>query len=334
MKSLLIKPGKWKINGNFYAITWHKIIEKEFPMLRTVRQQIINQLWKNHRLASVQLPLIEAYLNQRGIYQYTLDHCAVIDLPSLQSGIPQMTALFQSIGYVVRGADYLPEKQNDFCWLAEENYQEVAAKEALPQVVTADFRLDEMPLEIRRIIEKYAAQMRPSPIEMVQALLAQPSDISTTNKIAALFSIYFAGRDWAPPTISEFKQVHEFNELLAWVLVFGRKPNHFTIGAHLLSGFSNLAEFNAEIEANTSLIFNADEGKIKGSPQVGIEQSSTKGALVPVALQDGTVSLPTDFVEFVWRFPTVTTTPYLWQDFYPDFIARQANRVIQSLYVG
>jgi hypothetical protein len=302
-------------------------------MLRAIRQQVINQLWKNHHSASMQLPLIDAYLNQRGVHHYTLDHCAVIDLPSVQSGIPQMTALFQSIGYVVRGADYLPEKQNDFCWLAEENHQQVTAIEALPQVVTADFRLDEMPLEIRRIIEKYASKMQPPPLEAVRLLLSRPFDSSIADQITALFSTYFAGRDWPLPTISEFKQVHEFNELLGWVFVFGRKPNHFTIGAHLLPGFSNLAEFNAALEANTSLTFNADEGKIKGSPQVGIEQSSTKGALVPVTLQDGIISLPADFVEFVWRFPVVTTKPHLWQDFYPDFIARQANRVIQSLYV-
>jgi hypothetical protein len=57
------------------------------------------------------------------------------------------------------------------------------------------------------------------------------------------------------------------------------------------------------------------------------------GIIQEVNLADGVVHLPTDFVEFVWRFPLSVDNngTQKWQDFFTGFIAQNANHVIESL---
>ena len=69
-----------------------------------------------------------------------LDHFAIIDISSPNSGISHLKSIFQRIGYTQRGADFLPKKANDFAWLAEENSSQKLPEQALPQVVFGDFR--------------------------------------------------------------------------------------------------------------------------------------------------------------------------------------------------
>jgi hypothetical protein len=157
---------------------------------------------------------------------------------------------------------------------------------------------------------------------------------ATTQKTLHHFlQSYFQGREWQAPTVKDYLQVKEFNELLAWVLIFGRRPNHFTFSIHLLNDFLNLEKFNLFIEEQVKLSLSPEGGIIKGNKQAGIEQSSTVGWTQTVELADGFISIPTGFVEFVWRYPRdATQQPMLWNDFFTGFVADHANHVIESLY--
>lgn len=306
-------------------------------MLKNIRQGIVKKLWETYREQSSQASSIEAKLQEKGINQFILDHFAVIDLPGPHTGIPQLSQIFSHLGYTARGKGYLPDKQNDFLWMAESDSDSLPAKEVLPQVVTADFRLDEMPIEIRKIIEKYSQQAKTSPLPTIQHLLdrAKNGDIAAAEQLELEVLRYLQGREWPLPTVAEFNLVQEFNELLAWVLVFGRKPNHFTVSVHLLDHFTDLAHFHDFIENEVQLELNRDGGVIKGGEQAGIAQGSTLGSPQAVKLIDGTIHVPTAFVEFVWRYPNdkaVIRKPGLWQDFFTDFVAQHANHVIESLY--
>lgn len=134
-------------------------------MLKQLRKNIINSLWNKYRTQSSQFQLIETHLNRKGIEEIFLDHFAIIDLPGPHSGIPYLRDIFLTLGYNVRGHDYLPDKQNDFCWLAEEDSDNHFACDVLPQVVVADFRLEAFPPEIKKIIEKYANLAAVSPLK-------------------------------------------------------------------------------------------------------------------------------------------------------------------------
>lgn len=298
-------------------------------MSKTIRQAVIHDLWQHWCSQSSEIKKITAGLQQRGCPPFVLDHFAVIDLPSARSGITELCQLFSVIGYEERGRGYLPDKQNDFLWMAEEDSAHCSAHDALPQVVVADFRLDEMALEVKKIIEKYAARTMTSPLAPIKQLAKTDSATDITKYICDYLK---AGRDWPLPTVHDFLTVQSFNELLAWVLVFGRIPNHFTLSVHLLPGFNDLADFNRFIEQELRLPLNPDGGFIKGKKESGIAQSSTKGALRKIQLSDGEVLLPMDFTEFVWRYPTSSSTPVMWHDYFTGFVAQHADYVIESLY--
>lgn len=311
-------------------------------MLKNLRQTIVQRLWQAYRLNTPQMQSIETKLQAKGITQLYLDHFAVIDLPGPQTGIKELQPLFSALGYTLKGQDYLADKQNDFAWLCEHDSESLLALETLPQVVVADFRLDELPSEVKKIIEKYSRLAPPSPTPAIQQLI-QNLDANKMQPLITLITQHFIGRDWPLPTVNEFYSVQEFNELLAWVLVFGRRPNHFTLSVHLLDYFSDLHQFSQFVEEEVKLTLNRDGGAIKGGTHTGIAQGSTIGITENIRLADGSIQIPTGFVEFVWRYPRndlnhleienhPQAKPQLWNDYFTGFIAQHANHVIESLY--
>lgn len=300
-------------------------------MLREIRQSLVNHLWSTYCTTT---PQFQQIVNALSLEKVPLDHIACIDLPSEHTGIPTMTALLSLIGFEKQGAGYLPSKQNDFIWVAEEGAHKMLARQVLPQIVVADFRLNELPNKVRTIIEKYAHQSKSVPFEDIKIALyqAQHGDMKALDWVKRFYATYFQGRNWSLPTLSEFHTVHAFNELLAWVLIFGRKPNHFTLPIHLLDRFENFDAFITFIETSVKLPLNTQGGRIKGDRSLGILQSATQGTPQRIELTDGYVDLPVDFVEFVWRFSN-DPHPQYWGDYFTGFIANQANDIIQSLYV-
>lgn len=306
-------------------------------MLKHFRKNIVQTLWGKYRDASPQIKLIETGLKQRNIHSLILDHFAIIDLPGPHTGIPQLSHIFSAIGYQEEGRDYLHDKQNDFLWMAESDSRDLAALDALPQVVVADFRLDELPFEIKKIIEKYSRLAPPFPLNNIKTLtqgLARGDTLAAKNLQEGIIQ-YLVGRDWPLPKVNEFYTVREFNELLAWVLVFGRRPNHFTLSIHLLNHFADLEAFHVFIEEEAKLELNRDGGIIKGGKKSGIAQGSTIGISETVSLSDGKIEIPSEFVEFVWRYPLDPSSQQalLWKDYFTGFIAQHANHVIESLYL-
>ncbi|MBA3662519.1 MAG: DUF1338 domain-containing protein [Gammaproteobacteria bacterium] len=303
-------------------------------MLDRLRHKIVQSLWEKYRSVTPQMVIIEQALYKKHVTTLYLDHFAVIDLPSEHSGIPVLTSIFSALGYEPKGKGYLPEKQNDFQWLSESQSCTLPAIDALPQAVVADFRLEAMPIEISTIITKYATQAKKIDIRRIQQLAqetAQGNEQSSTQLERMILS-YLEGRDWPKPTLNEFKTVQRFNELLAWVLAFGRRPNHFTLSIHLLSSFKSLENFHDFLKT-LNIPLNVDGGVIKGGEKAGIAQSSTLGMMSDAALADGTLTLPSGFVEFVWRYPLDSIAqPKNWHDYFTGFIPQHADHVIQSLY--
>lgn len=306
-------------------------------MLKQLRENIVQSLWKSYHHTTPQMTAIEISLKAKHIDTFFLDHFAIIDLPGPKSGIPALKTLFNMLGFEERGCGYLPDKQNDFVWMAETSAEKQLAKETLPQVVVADFRLDEMPHAIRTIIQKYAAQTKSLPLEKIQSLadkIALTEDALAQETLTRYVIDYLQGRDWPLPTVTEFLTVQAFNELLAWVLIFGRRPNHFTLSIHLLSAFTDLHAFHHFIKEEVGLALNEEGGTIKGNRASGILQGSTVGTPCKMKLADGEITLPTGFVEFVWRHPTSAhpSSPAHWRDYFTGFVAEHANHVIESLY--
>lgn len=305
-------------------------------LLKQTRLKLIDLLWQSYKKNTRQAEAINYSLTQIHHCPITLDHLAIIDLPGPATGINPLCQIFSTLGFTVQGRDYLPEKQNEFLWMAETDAFDKPVANVLPQVVLADFRLDEMPINIRKIIYKYATQAKLSPVAEVQKLCGNIllGKDNAQKQLIKLLASYFLERDWPLPEVKEFQEIQEFNELLAWTLVFGRIPNHFTISVHLLQHkFPTLHSFNEFVINTLKIPLNSSGGIIKGCVKTGIEQSSTLGSPSQVQLANGAITIPNRFIEFVWRYPINNKDkPIYWNDYYTGFMPQNANHVIESLY--
>src|SRR3990167_9980057 len=179
-------------------------------------KSVVEALWQRYREITPQIQLLEAKLHERGAGTLVLDHFAMIDLPGPHTGISVMQELFSALNYSVQGHGYLPEKQNPFCWMAVRDCAYLPAHQVLPQAVVADFRLEALPIKIKKIVEKYVKYTSPAPITHIKQALLQ----NDSARVSHLFVEYFYQRAWPLPTVQEFQMVRAWNELLAWVLVF------------------------------------------------------------------------------------------------------------------
>lgn len=306
-------------------------------MLNKLRTTLTHHLWEHFKRTNTQAHTISKGLTQHGS-KIVLDHLAIIDLPSKHSGISILTQMLSALGYISQDHGYLPDKQNEFLWLVEIDALEKPAQAVLPQIVVADFWLDALPSNVRQIIEKYTAYIPQPPLRDIQRLAGKlflnAADPTLSDTILKILTEYFLTRPWPVPTFHDFKTVQEANELLAWVMVFGRAPNHFTISAHLTENFSDFSTFNRFISEDLLFAMNTRDGLVKGSPAIGIEQTATQSMPREVMLADRSITLPEQFMEFVWRYAKdgENSSPVRWGDYFTGFVAGQANRVIESVY--
>jgi hypothetical protein len=292
-----------------------------------IAQILIERLWKEY---SATIPNIDAILLHQ---EPILDHLAIVDLPSAFSGIKQLSEIFKMLGYQQRGSDYLPDKMNDFCWLTHHSNCDTKAKEALPQIVCGDFRLSELSIVSQNIIMKYTAHIKPFDLSKLYDLIQQASkgQQECIAQAADLIFNYIYRRKWPLPTLAEYKQINEENPLLAWVLIFGSKVNHFGLSIHLMENFTSLDEYNHYLMRQQLVEFNIKGGFIKGGKECGIEQSSSLGQHITLEIEGGKATLNDSFIEFVWRH-SLKPNPIMWADYYTNFIAQNANQVVESLY--
>jgi len=314
-------------------------------MIRALQAEIIRKLWDAY------LPSVSDYnkisshakkgfainMDALGVNNYnaTLDHMAIIDLTGPNCGISYLRKIFNILGLQELGSGYLPNKHNSFIWMSDPQNFAYAPNSALPQVIVADFEQDQMSRATQSILNKYAAQADPLDLQALErsVLEIKQGDLSQVPMVAKETISHLHSRGWAIPTSIEYETVKEENELAAWALIFGRRVNHFGIGVYTHPNVSSLAEFNQHLQNNLGVVMNAaGDGVIKGSKASGIEQSSNLGHAIQVQFGDGKLgAVRGSFMEFVWRH-SGKTSPMVLKDYYTDFIAGNANGVIESIY--
>ncbi|MDD4892561.1 MAG: DUF1338 domain-containing protein [Candidatus Rickettsiella isopodorum] len=304
-------------------------------MLNRVKNYIFSQLWESYSTHLTELSTIQSYIQKHFQEELIRDHFALIDLPGPCTGMDTLSCLFSYLGYSPRGQDYLAEKQNNFRWLSEEISLETLATEASPQIVVADFRREALTPNVLKIIDYYVGFAKPLDTEQLKFLHYRTlqQDEQAATKLSKFILNYLQSRDWPLPTVQEYEIVKNQNELLAWVLVMGRQVNHFAWSIHLSNSFSQLKLFNQFLSATLNISLNQKGGLIKGNINKGIEQSSTQPAIKSIKLTDGVIDLSDRFIEFVWRYPKKAGVKRRWHDYFTGFVADNADRVVESLYL-
>ncbi len=204
------------------------------------------------------------------------DHIALRTLKHPLFGIERLASDFVALGYEVRGHYHFKAKKLDAVHL------EHATDSSAPKVFISELLLEQCSESMQaaiqeHLIDKCAPQMKSA------ELLAS------------------TGRHWGMPSYEVYQSLLDESEYAAWFYVFGFVPNHFTVKINTLDQFGEIQDLNAFLEEQ-GYTLNSVGGKIKGTPELFLEQSSTMADVREVEFQEGRYEIPSVFYEFAKRY--------------------------------
>ncbi|MFT7625442.1 MAG: hypothetical protein ACI9WU_004633 [Myxococcota bacterium] len=218
------------------------------------------------------------------------DHIALRAFDRGGCGMEQLGSCFERYGYTARGSYRFEDKH-----LVAQHYEHPDS--AHPRVFISELLVD---------------ALSPAAQAVVDGLLTQVQDGLSTRP-----DLPVSGRPWST-TWSDWEQLRAESEYAAWLAAFGYRANHFTVDVDRLNTVSGLAELNELLRAG-GLALNESGGAIKGSPEVGLEQSSTLAGAVPVTLGGETREIPGCYYEFAQRHRG-----------FSGFVTQSANTIFES----
>lgn len=130
------------------------------------------------------------------------------------------------------------------------------------------------------------------------------------------------GRLWSVDH-KTYEELYKESEYAAWFAAFGYCANHFTVNVNELSSFEDLEDLNAFLEEKGYKL-NESGGKIKGTKEVFLEQSSTMAGDLDVAFTDGTKKIPSCYYEFAKRYKLPNG------ELFQGFVASSADKIFES----
>ncbi|WP_194090366.1 DUF1338 domain-containing protein [Vibrio hibernica] len=226
------------------------------------------------------------------------DHIALRTFSGDKLGLDKLAQHFIALGYEQKGEYHFTDKK-----LYAHHYQHPDPK--LPKVFISELLLDRCSDTLNQIVSN----------------LIHDLPIQYTDKAEFLYQ----GRPWRITT-EQYQQLAKESEYAAWVAAHGFGANHFTVSVNDLAGFSGL-EPMSDFLVWHSFVMNAAGGVIKGSPEVGLEQSSTMADLVEVEFSDGRLTIPAGFYEFSQRYSTDGMEK---GELYQGFVTASADKIFES----
>lgn len=139
--------------------------------------------------------------------------------------------------------------------------------------------------------------------------------------------VLWSGRPWGPVSHDVYQRLLAESEYAGWVAAIGLRANHFTISINSLKTFANIHEF-ADFLESIGYKLNTAGGRIKGTPEVLLEQGSTLADRVAVEFAGGERhEIPTCYYEFAQRYPDASGR------LYDGFVAASADKIFESTNV-
>lgn len=126
-----------------------------------------------------------------------------------------------------------------------------------------------------------------------------------------------------PLRYSIYQKLAKESEYAGWVYAYGFRANHFAIRVNQLSQFKNCAQINAFLRQHGYRI-NEENGEVKGSAEVLLEQSSIMAQTAIIQFIEGKYEIPSCYYEFTHRFPDKNG------QLYPGFVAASADKLFES----
>lgn len=172
-----------------------------------------------------------------------------------------------------------------------------------PRIFLSELLLDELSEQARGWVERCATEVDAS--------------------LVGTASVFHAGRLWSPLTFSQYQSLADESEYAGWLCAHGMHANHFTVSVNALKRLRTLPAVLDFVEG-AGYAINTAGGRVKGTPEVLLEQGSTLAATVPVEFADGRREIPSCYYEFALRYPKPDGT------LYEGFVPASANRIFES----
>ena len=221
--------------------------------------------------------------------EWVNDHIAFRTFNLENFGISRLAEPFVSRGYSLKGRYRFQTKRLLAC-----HYEHIDP--LIPKIFISELLVEEFSGFLQETMQFMIKDVQP------------PTDLFLTT-----------GRGWRI-NYKIYSQLLRESEYAAWLYIFGFVPNHFTIYINSLNNFDSLVEVNQVLKKNGYRV-NANGGEIKGSPALGLEQSSTLAYGAEVEFEDlaAIKKIPACYYEFVKRY-----------DSFNGFIAGSADKIFES----
>ncbi|GED42885.1 DUF1338 domain-containing protein [Cobetia marina] len=177
----------------------------------------------------------------------------------------------------------------------------------MPRVFLSELKCHELSERAQSIIDGLVSQISPD-------AATQPS-------------VLWSGRLWSAPTFEQYQRLMEESEYAAWLSIIGLRANHFTISVNALTRHDTLDKVLTRVEA-LGLGINPAGGRIKGSPEVLLEQASTLADRQTFTFAGGELhEIATCYYEFARRYPDADGK------LYQGFVAASADKIFESTHL-
>ncbi|MCB0393052.1 MAG: DUF1338 domain-containing protein [Bdellovibrionales bacterium] len=257
-------------------------------------EALFSQLWNDYITLNPSAKQIHDFFVAEG-ESVVNDHVAFRTFRHPRTGVDQFAKAFEKLGYVAKEEYTFVEKK-----LFAKHYEH--SNPAMPKVFISELKVNEL--------SPFAQKTLSDLIEQIPAGWENREDFCVS------------GRPWNV-SHRDYEELLKESEYAAWLSAFGFRANHFTVFINHLKKLSDINTLNSFIESKGYQL-NASGGKVKGSKEVFLEQSSTKAVSAQVQFSDGKFQIPACYYEFAKRYE------YKPGVLYQGFVEKSADKIFES----
>ena len=259
-------------------------------------QKFFDALWQDYIAMAPQAARIKAAFEDRG-ETVVNDHVAFRTLALEPIRLAQLEPHLLALGYS-------PFEPYEFPAKKLKAYGYLPPQPGLPRVFLSELLVDQLSADAQGVLRRCVEQIDPKRV-------ASPD-------------VLWSGRLWAPIAWDEYQLLAAESEYAAWMATIGIRPNHFTISVTDLEQSSSV-EAALAVAEELGYQINESGGRVKGSPDVLLEQGSTLADRTPMPFADGAERpVPTCYYEFAKRYPQPDG------QLFQGFVANSADKIFES----
>lgn len=261
-----------------------------------MNKNLLDKLWELHQQLCPSAHKIHSLFKAKGD-TIVNDHIALRTYRHPSCGIDVLAKPFLDMGYKESGEYNFEAKK-----LYAKHFQ-IPGNTVAPKIFISELMLEHFSDSLQNTINETIEQVNP--------------EVFTKDNLLV------SGRPWKNISYKTYEALRSESEYAAWMYAYGFCANHFTVFVNALDYFKDLQSVNTFLEQE-GFTLNASGGKIKGTPEQLLEQSSIIADLVNVPFVDGDKKIPGCYYEFARRYPDKNG------ELYQGFVASSADKIFES----